>query len=158
MRTHRLPSREIRRRTLTWVKLCFDACVWKNASAWHNSPPTWNMLNQSLMRILVPHRYSAQVSKKSGMLLGGRTGGTGSQIALVIVWSQGSSPPILLTPPVIGATRALTRSRPSPATPSSTSHAFSKSIRRARGTLPMRLSLSWKSVCERHAKSLIHSG
>jgi hypothetical protein len=64
--THRLPSREIRQ-TLMRVRLCSDACVWKSASAWHNSPTWFGMLNQSLMTVLVPRCHWAQVTKKSGM-------------------------------------------------------------------------------------------
>jgi hypothetical protein len=36
--THQLPSRETCRQTLRRVRLCSNACPWKSASAWHNSP------------------------------------------------------------------------------------------------------------------------
>ena len=61
--TRRLPSREIRRRNPMQARLCFVACVWRSASAWHNSPSWLGVLNQSRMKILVPRCHSHKCQK-----------------------------------------------------------------------------------------------
>src|SRR4029077_5081616 len=47
-RTHRLPSRETCWQSLRRVRLCSDACLWKSALAWHNSPACLGILNSDV--------------------------------------------------------------------------------------------------------------
>ena len=55
--TRRLPSREIRRRIPTRVRLYSDVCFFsKNASTWRNPPAFWGILNQPTLLRYVPLR------------------------------------------------------------------------------------------------------